>query len=126
MSGQPNEVKEYKKFTFLQKHEIMYLQVLQITRQFLTVYNLKNCCIKIFFNCWFIMYCCDRKARAACAQSFTQEATLEVTRGDHYIIACSHHIYMGVVLCALPVRGESHIQHNTSGEFATTSPPFYN
>jgi len=32
----------------------------------------------------------------------------------------------GVVLHAHPVRGESHNQRNTTGEVATTSPPFYN
>jgi len=32
----------------------------------------------------------------------------------------------GVVLHAHPVRGESHIQRTTTGEVATTSPPFYN
>jgi len=31
-----------------------------------------------------------------------------------------------VVLHAHPVRGESHNQCNTTGEVATTSPPFYN
>ena len=40
-------------------------------------------------------YCCDRQARAASAQRFTmwQEATIEITRRDHSIIACSRHIY---------------------------------
>ena len=33
---------------------------------------------------------------------------------------------MGVILRALPVRGESHIQHSANQEVATTSPPFYN
>jgi len=32
----------------------------------------------------------------------------------------------GVVLHTHPVRGESHNQCNTTGEVATTSPPFYN
>ena len=32
----------------------------------------------------------------------------------------------GVVLHAHPVRGESHNQRNTTGEVATTSPPFFN
>jgi len=43
---------------------------------------------------------------------------------DHSIIACSRHIYLGVVFRAHPVRGESHIQRN--GEAATTSSLFYN
>jgi len=33
---------------------------------------------------------------------------------------------MGVILRAHAVCGESHIQRNTNGEVATTSPPFYN
>ena len=68
-----------------------------------------------------VRQCCDRKARAASAQSFAlrQQATIEITRRDHSIIACSYHIYMGVVLRAYPVRGESHIQRNASGEVAT-------
>ena len=37
------------------------------------------------------------------------------------------HIYIYiVVLHAHPVRGESHIQRNATGEVAITSPPFYN
>jgi len=32
----------------------------------------------------------------------------------------------GVILHTHPVRGESHNQPNTTGEVATTSPPFYN
>jgi len=36
------------------------------------------------------------------------------------------YIYNGVILCAHPVRVESHNQRNTTGEVATTSPPFYN
>jgi len=38
---------------------------------------------------------------------------------DHSIIACSRHIYMGVILCAHPIRGESHKQRNADGEVAT-------
>jgi len=36
-------------------------------------------------------YCCDRKARAASAQSFTlwQQATIEITYHDHTVIASS-------------------------------------
>jgi len=43
----------------------------------------------------------------------------EITRHEDSIIACSHLVYMGAVLCAHPVRGESHIQRNTNGEVAT-------
>jgi len=63
--------------------------------------------------------CCDRKDRAACAQSFAlwQQATIEFTCHDHSIIACSRHIYI-IVLRTHPVRGESHIQRNATGEVA--------
>jgi len=61
--------------------------------------------------------CCNRKARAASVQSFTlwQQVTMDITRRDHCIIACSHHVYMGVVLRTHPVRGESHIQRQRRG-----------
>jgi len=64
-----------------------------------------------------------RSERAASAQSFAlwQQATIEITRCNHSFITCSCHIYIGVVLHALPVCGESHIQRNTTGEVATTS-----
>jgi len=41
-------------------------------------------------------YCCDRKSRAAYAQSFAlwQQATIEFTCHDYSIIACSRHIYV--------------------------------
>jgi len=42
--------------------------------------------------------------------------SLEVTRHDHSIIACSRHLYMGVFLRAHSIRGESHIQRNAIGE----------
>jgi len=42
-----------------------------------------------------------------------------------YYCLVAPHIYI-LVLRAHPVRGESHNQHNTTGEVATTSPHFYN
>ena len=44
----------------------------------------------------FRVYCCDRKSRAAYAQSFApwQQATIEITQRDHYIIACSRHTHI--------------------------------
>ena len=70
-----------------------------------------------------IHYCCDRKARAASAQSFTlwQQAKIAITCHDHSGIACSCHIYrkMVVILRAHLVRGESHIQRNANWEVAT-------
>ena len=61
-------------------------------------------------------FCCDRKARVACVQSFAQwqQATIEFTWRDHSIIACSHCIYIGVVLHAHSIRGEPRIQGNAS------------
>jgi len=41
---------------------------------------------------------------------------------DHSIIACSRHIYVGVVPRAHPVRGEPHIQRNATREVATVKP----
>jgi len=35
------------------------------------------------------------------------------------IIACSRHIYVGVIIHAHPVRGESHIQRNVNGAVVT-------
>ena len=51
-----------------------------------------------------IKQCCDRKARAACAQSFTlwQQATIEFMRRNHSIIACSRHIYMVLFFTHIP------------------------
>ena len=65
--------------------------------------------------------CCDRKSRAACAQSFAawQQATTEIMFAISLTIACSRYIYNGVILHAHPVRGESHNQRNTTGEVAT-------
>jgi len=39
------------------------------------------------------VYCCDRKARAACAQSFAlwQQTTTVIMRRNHSIITCSRH-----------------------------------
>jgi len=73
-------------------------------------------------------WCCDRKAGAASAQSFTQrqKATINITCHDHSSIACLRHTYMDVILHTHPVRSESRIQRNANRVFATTSPPFYN
>ena len=38
---------------------------------------------------------------------------------DHSFIACSCCIYMGVILCGHPIRGESHVQRNANWEVAT-------
>ena len=66
-------------------------------------------------------FCCGGKSRAASAQSFTmwQQVIIEIMRSNHSVIACSRHVYMGVILRAHPGRGESHVQRNTNGEVAT-------
>ena len=48
-----------------------------------------------YFQIKQIIYCCDRKAWAACAQSFAllKKATIEFTCRDHSLVACSCHIY---------------------------------
>jgi len=59
----------------------------------------------ISFKSWFLpCYCCDRKSRAPCAQSFApwQQATIEITRRDHYIIACSRHIHIFLFFAHIP------------------------
>jgi len=68
----------------------------------------------------FEYYCCDRKSRAACAQSFApwQQATIEITRRDHSYCLFAPHTYI-FILRAHPVRGESYNQRNTTGEVAT-------
>jgi len=87
---------------------------------------------------WVCMHFCDRKAWAACVQSFAlwQQATIEITchdhssrmpvcsivhiivlaeiaRHDHSIIACSRHIFMGVVLRAHSVHGANGFRFNS-------------
>jgi len=64
---------------------------------------------------------CNREPQAANVQSFPpwQQATIEITCHDHSIIACSHHIYISVVLHTHPVCGGSHIQRNNNQEDAT-------
>jgi len=54
-------------------------------------------------------------------QSFTlwQQATIDIPPRAHSISACLRHMYMVVVLHVHPVRGESHIQHNTNRVVAT-------
>jgi len=49
-------------------------------------------------------FCCDRKAQAACAQSFAlwQQGTIEIMHHNHSIIACSHHIYVMLFFAHIP------------------------
>ena len=68
-------------------------------------------------------FCCDRKSRAACAQSFVprQQATITIMLAISLTIACSRYMYNGVILHAHPVHGESHNQRNTTAEVATVA-----
>jgi len=71
---------------------------------------------------WVLFFqCCDRKARAGSAQSFTlwQQAAMEITRRDHSIVACQQQLYMGAILHAHHVHDESHIQCHADGEVET-------
>jgi len=64
------------------------------------------------------LLCCDRKSRAACAQSFAlwQQATIEINRRNlSYYCLLAPRVYI-FVLRAHPVRGKSHYQRNTTGE----------
>ena len=66
-------------------------------------------------------FCCDRKSRVACAQSFApwQQAAIEIMRRNlSYYCLLAPRIYI-VVLRAHPVRGESHNQRNATREVAT-------
>jgi len=62
--------------------------------------------------------CCDRKSRAACAQSCAlwQQAIIEIMLAISLTIACSGYICYGVILHAHLVRGESQsTQHHRRG-----------
>jgi len=61
------------------------------------------------------------KLRTVAASNYRDHA-----RNLSLTIACLRYIYNGIILHAHPVRGESHNQRITTGEVATTSPPFYN
>jgi len=101
---------------WLQQHPLLVTRTAPIARSFCEGCTWHNLHILITAP-----FCCDRKARAACAQCFTlwQQATVEITRRDHSIIACSHHVCMGVVLRSHSVRGEPRIQRNARGVVPT-------
>ena len=58
----------------------------------------------------------ERHVRKASHRGSKQQ---EIMLAISLAIACSRYIYYGVILHAHPVRGESHIQRNTTGEVAT-------
>ena len=62
-------------------------------------FKFPNCTVTFYTLC-----CCDRKCRAACAQSFAtwQQATIEITRRDQSIIACSRHIHIFLFFAHIP------------------------
>ena len=70
-----------------------------------------------------VPFCCDRKARAACAQSFAlwQLATIEIMRCDHFLLLVRA-TYIWVLFWAyISVRGEPRIQCNASRKVATVA-----
>jgi len=78
-----------------------------------SLYEYMFICSKSLQDCVFAI----GKPERQCAKFHTVAASniLKITCHDHCIIACSRHIYMGVVLRTHPVNGESHIQGNDSG-----------
>ena len=82
---------------------------------------IRRCTFKVSKYTVKIYLCCNRKSRAACAQSFApwQQATNEIMLAISLTIACSRYTYDGVILPAHPVRGESHNQRNTTRKVAT-------
>jgi len=74
-----------------------------------------------------VCYCCDMKSRAACAQSFApwQQATIEITRRDHSIIACSRHIDIFLFFAHIPFV-VNHTINATPPERVATPPIVYN
>ena len=54
-----------------------------------------------------------------CAKLAVSNNRDNTPRPLYYCLFVAHTVYMGVVLCAHLVRGESHIQHNASGKVAT-------
>jgi len=67
--------------------------------------------------------CCDRNARAACAQSFAlwQQATIEITRRDHSITAYSRHAHIVFFFAHIPFVVNRAFQRNASGVVATNA-----
>jgi len=65
--------------------------------------------------------CCDRKSRAACAQSFAlwQQATTEICSQSLLLLLVHATYIIGVILHAHLIQGESHNQRNTTGKVAT-------
>ena len=75
----------------LQQHPLLFQRTAPIARSLCEGWTPHNLHILVTAP-----FCCDRKYRAACAQSFApwQQATIEFTCHDHSIIACSRHIYV--------------------------------
>ena len=82
-------------YAFYKNHICFFLSVFQ-TAYTLHLYSMRGG-IKA-------LKCCDRKSRAAYAQSFApwQQATIEITRRDHSIIACSSHIHIFLFCAHIP------------------------
>ena len=66
-------------------------------------------------------WCCDTRALAACAQSFTlwQQEIMKATRRAHSVIACSRHVHTAAILGAHLVRGVSPMRRHVDRAAST-------
>ena len=63
---------------------------------------------------------CERaKFRAVVASS-----KIEITRRDHSIVACSHHLHMDAILNAHPVRDELRMRRHSNRKSSTIAKRF--
>ena len=126
----------YRMKIWLILHHLILLKscvaVCGCSKQLKILSQLRKHHVKAYFRMWAICsskcisrlvysYCCDRKSRATCAQSFAprQQAAIEIMRRNlSYYCLLAPRIYI-FVLRAHPVRGESHNERNTAGEVAT-------
>jgi len=85
----------------LQQHPLLFTTNRTIVHSFCKGFTWHNLHILVTAP-----FCCDWKARVACAQSFTlwQQATIEFTLQNHPIIACSCHIYMVLFFAHIPFK----------------------
>jgi len=75
-----------------------------------------------------IAQCCDQRVQVASMQSFTlwQQATIKIICCNHFIIASSCHINLGIIFSIHLNHGALHMRCCSDCEVATRSPPFYN
>ena len=83
----------------LQQHPLPLQRTAPMTRSFCEVCTWQDLHILVTAP-----FCCDRKARAACAQSFAlcQQTTIQIMRRNHSVIACSRHVYVVLFFAHIP------------------------